>query len=818
MRFMFTSNFARCLTIFGMGGLFFTPRLSAQETAFTVSTALPKVQYTIDGQLYTGSNTFIWPIGSKHIFLLAGRNCDGTTLPGGPVQYDTLCTTRYLVSTPPEFMTQPAVVTADPQFKSISLGATVEYRVRVSFFDGGDSGTAGLVSPPATPCLGLRTASSPETPALVCASGRCSLQSFEFWAAPGPVALGAFPYDGYAFTGWVSNGGTPGPTISPFSTSFTVRGPAVIGATFAPAKRVKIYTDPPELKVLVDRQEIQTLNPATLTRTCPMPGYFDFSEGSTHILSAPPSQRDSVGKLWVFDSWSNGGGADMAYRTTKTNVPEVLTAKFIPGAPVSFVVNPGLKLIVDGRDTWPSLNFIWGVGSKHTITAPAEQFDANGRKYIFKRWSNAAAASQEIVVNPSAPELGTRMTAEYEMLGMLVVQANSDRVSGQVDGQVCATPCTVHRPMGVDLRINVPETLPLFEGARLEFVSLGGAASPVRTLKLGSEPVVVLANYRTAYRVAVTADPPNGADIRMDPASPDGFYPANSRLQVFSSSRPGYRFKRWEGDTADRFSPATVTVAGPLQLKAVLDAVPEISQAGVRNGAGETPVSAVAPGSIISVYGANLAPGSEAGPLNPLTQTLAGVTIHVADHILPLFFVSPDQINAQLPFDLPIGTQTLTIRNRNLPDVTATFDVVRNAPGLITSLQGGRVVATAIRTDGSAVNADNPVKPGELLTVFGTGFGPHRVAVPEGFAVDEIDAYRLVDPVQIETGNQLILPEYAGAAAGLPGLVALRFRVPSSLSGNAIVNVTALVNGVKTNSAALPTAAAYSTNVEQNEP
>lgn len=818
MRFMFRNNLARCLLVFGTGCTLFTACLSAQDTAFTVSTALPKVQYTIDGQLYTGSNTFIWPVGSKHIFLLAGRNCDGTTLPGGPVQYDTFCTTRYTVSPPAELTSQPAIITADPQFKSISLGATVEYRVRVSFFDGGDSGTAALVGPPATPCLGLRAAATPETPALVCVSGKCSFQSFEFWAAPGPVALGAFPYDGYVFTGWVSNGGSPGPTINPFATSFTVAGPAVIGATFEPAKRVKIYTDPPELKVLVDRQEIQTINPATLTRTCPMPGFFDFAEGSTHVLSAPPSQRDSVGKLWVFDSWSNGGGTDTVYRATKTNIPEVLTAKFIPGTPVSFLVNPGLKLIVDGRDTWPSLNFIWGVGTKHTVTAPAEQFDSNGRKYVFKGWSNSAAASQEIIVSLNALELGTRFTADYEMLGMLIVQANSDRISAEVDSQVCAVPCTVHRPMGLDLRITVPDTLPLFEGARLEFVSLGGAASPVRTLKLGSEPVVVLANYRTAYRVSVSVDPPNGADIRLDPTSPDGFYPANSRVQIFSKSRPGYRFKRWEGDTADRFSPATVTVAGALQLKAVLEAVPEISQAGVRNGAGETPVTAVAPGSIISVYGASLAPGIEAGPLNPLTQTLAGVTLHVAGHILPLFFVSPEQINAELPFDLPLGTQTLTIKNRDLPDVTAAFEVVRNAPGLITALQGGRMVATAIRTGGPAVSADNPVKPGELLTLFGTGFGPHRVAVPEGFAVDEIDAYRLVDPVQIEAGSQLILPEYAGAAAGLPGLVALRFRVPSSFSGNAIVSVTALVNGVRTNSAALPTAAAYSPSIEQNEP
>jgi uncharacterized protein (TIGR03437 family) len=323
------------------------------------------------------------------------------------------------------------------------------------------------------------------------------------------------------------------------------------------------------------------------------------------------------------------------------------------------------------------------------------------------------------------------------------------------------------------------------------------------------------ASYRMTYRVAAVADPPNGADIRMEPPASEAFYPTNARVQVYSTSRIGYRFKRWEGDTTERFSPATVTVSGPVRLKAVLEAVAEISKAGVRNAAGEAPVAAVAPGSIVSIYGANLAPGSVAGPSNPLVQTLAGVTVHVAGRILPLFFVSPEQINAQLPYDLPEGAHTLTIKSREMADVTTAFDVARNAPGLFTIMRGALAVAAVNRTAGEPVNADHPVRRGEVVSIFGTGFGPHRLAPPEGFGIQESDAFRISDPVEVLLGDQVVTPEYAGVATGMPGVVVVRFRVPVDLPESSMTQLAVRVNGTTTNSAVLPTAQIYVANTTE---
>jgi uncharacterized protein (TIGR03437 family) len=88
----------------------------------------------------------------------------------------------------------------------------------------------------------------------------------------------------------------------------------------------------------------------------------------------------------------------------------------------------------------------------------------------------------------------------------------------------------------------------------------------------------------------------------------------------------------------------------PRILRAQLDRVPFIAPAGVRNSAGDTPVQGVAAGSIISIYGASLATRYEVGPSNPLAQTIAGVALLLGDRILPIVYVSPDQINARTIF------------------------------------------------------------------------------------------------------------------------------------------------------------------------
>jgi uncharacterized protein (TIGR03437 family) len=698
------------------------------------------------------------------------------------------------------------VVTADPRITAFVGTVEVVHLVRVSFFDAG-GGTASRVNFPRTPCLGDRP--GPGGPGIVCIDGACYRESIDLWLPAGPVTLNAAPYNGFVFRAWYT-----GTAAQPFVHTYTVTGPTLLHARFEPAKRVVVATDPPNLRVVVDSADRPTGDPnGYVPPTCAGIGIFDFAEGSTHVFNVPSPQMAANGTQWVFDKWSNGGGQNMVYKAEQANLTDTVVAKFVRGVRVNLLVPKGLKLIVDGRDTWSSYDFSWAAGSRHVVTAPPEQTDENGRKYVFKVWSNGGPATQEINVSTSDFN-GTTIRAEYEMLGMIRVHSITP-VTIQVGEETCQTPCVLHRSTGTEVNVSVPKTVPISDDVRYDLQSLNGETSGQQTGRFTAEGSTLVANYTPMYRVVTNAEPANGATVRLEPASADKFYASNTRVQVHVTTRPGYRFGHWAGDVVDRFSPTTISVSRPLRLTAILEAVPEISQAGVKNGAGETPINAVAPGSIISIYGLNLAPSTEVGPGNPLTQTLGGVTVHVAGRILPLFFVSPEQINAQLPYDLLVDVHTLTVKSRGMPDISTTFDVARNAPGLLTTQQRDRAFAVVSRASNEpTVSSENPVKGGELISVFGTGFGPHRVAPPEGFGVREVDGYRLVDPVQIVIGDQNIVPEYAGAAAGLPGIVVVRFWAPATLSGDTPTTFNVVINGVRSNDVLLPTAAAYSANYD----
>jgi uncharacterized protein (TIGR03437 family) len=226
----------------------------------------------------------------------------------------------------------------------------------------------------------------------------------------------------------------------------------------------------------------------------------------------------------------------------------------------------------------------------------------------------------------------------------------------------------------------------------------------------------------------------------------------------------------------------------------------------VSNAAGETTEAAVAPGSIVSIYGPRLAPATEIGPDSPLAQTLGGVTVTIGDRLLPLFFVSPGQINAQLPSDLSAGDQTLVVHAESQPDATGLFTVQRNAPGLFYQQVGGKAYLVALHADGSLVTLKSPARRGERLTALGTGFGPYQVQPLDGFAVPNAGSDKLADHAQLIIEGKAIEPEFAGAAIGRVGVVAIGFQVADPLPAATTVEIKARVNGHDSNTVLLPLA------------
>jgi uncharacterized protein (TIGR03437 family) len=373
----------------------------------------------------------------------------------------------------------------------------------------------------------------------------------------------------------------------------------------------------------------------------------------------------------------------------------------------------------------------------------------------------------------------------------------------QVDGSPCATPCNIDRANGTQINVTAPTTLSMGAGSRLNFSSWSDGGAAVHTYTVNSNLSSLSVNYQTFYQLSAASSPANGVTFHFSPSSSDMFFAQNTQVSVNAVANPGFTFIRWNGALSGTFPSGVVTMAAPLSVVALMNKIPYVAPAGVQNAAASTPSNKVAPGSIIAIYGESLAPNLEVGPVNPLSQSIAGVTVTVNNMILPLLFVSTGQINAQLPWELADGNYTINIQSLGQPDITATFTVARNAPGLFTQTVNSKTYAIAFHKDGALITPSSPAQTGETISLLGTGLGPFNAQMIDGFYPPDPPP-ALSDSVSITVGNQHPSTVWAGAAPGYTGLALVQFEVPSGASAGVTLPVTIKVNGVSSNTVALP--------------
>jgi len=229
---------------------------------------------------------------------------------------------------------------------------------------------------------------------------------------------------------------------------------------------------------------------------------------------------------------------------------------------------------------------------------------------------------------------------------------------------------------------------------------------------------------------------------------------------------------------------------------------------------------AVAPGSLISLFGANFSDEQAAATTIPLPNELAGRTIEVNDEFeAGLLFVSPGQINLQLPSEAPTGLQSISVRRADTEEVIAGGPVTLSpvSPGLFTVTQDGRGQLLALNQDGTINSPANPAPKGSVLQLFGTGQGPTTPAVPTGQPAPSGPlAQTLTSPArtQIEClspgftcvafSSKIGEVLFSGLAPGFVGLWQINVRIPAdfpdALAGDA-VPVRVLISQRATNDA-----------------
>jgi uncharacterized protein (TIGR03437 family) len=250
-------------------------------------------------------------------------------------------------------------------------------------------------------------------------------------------------------------------------------------------------------------------------------------------------------------------------------------------------------------------------------------------------------------------------------------------------------------------------------------------------------------------------------------------------------------------------APMSVATGGRLavNLQVIPTRLPSIFFGGIANGSSgnagtysTTITNAVAPGSFVSIYGEDLAIQTAQAASATLPTTLGGVTVLVNGVAAPLFFVSPGQINFQLPFGVASPVATVVVVSQNSSSSIAWIRVAPAAPGITVFGQN----RAAVRNQDTSVNLpDNGAAVGSVISIYGTGIGPVTPAVGSGLPAPLTEFTRAILNVTATIGRSSAPVQFAGLTPGSTALAQVNVTVPNLPPGEYPVTIT--VGGLVSN-------------------
>jgi uncharacterized protein (TIGR03437 family) len=205
-------------------------------------------------------------------------------------------------------------------------------------------------------------------------------------------------------------------------------------------------------------------------------------------------------------------------------------------------------------------------------------------------------------------------------------------------------------------------------------------------------------------------------------------------------------------------------------------ALPVVSANGVVNAASFA--SQVSPGALATVFGTNFALRN-AGAKAPLPLSLGGVSVSVNGQAAPILFVTPAQVNFQVPWETALGSSaTVTVSVNGGASNSINVQVLGAAPGLFSLSSGHAVVQNS---DYTLNDPGNPAKAGSTIIAYLTGSGPVSPAVADGAITPGDPLVSASSASSATVGSSPAHIAFAGLAPGFVGLVQVNVVVPSDL-------------------------------------
>jgi uncharacterized protein (TIGR03437 family) len=191
--------------------------------------------------------------------------------------------------------------------------------------------------------------------------------------------------------------------------------------------------------------------------------------------------------------------------------------------------------------------------------------------------------------------------------------------------------------------------------------------------------------------------------------------------------------------------------------------------------------TAVSPGMPVAVFGTNLASATSTASSNPLPYSLGGVSAAVNGIAAPLVYVSPTQVNLQIPYEAGAGPAVLGIDN-NGQIAGFQFQVSAAAPGIFADASGNLIPTSVVPRGGTATLL--LVGAGEVFNLIRTAYSPSSVAT-----------FKPLLPLAVTVGGAPAFLQSVGLNPGQFGVTQVKFTLPSSVPSG-VQPVVVTVGGV----------------------
>jgi uncharacterized protein (TIGR03437 family) len=373
----------------------------------------------------------------------------------------------------------------------------------------------------------------------------------------------------------------------------------------------------------------------------------------------------------------------------------------------------------------------------------------------------------------------------------------------------CARACSL-TPIGYDTTVGYDEVTGVGTPDVYNLVTAWhghGVATPVSvTMKLAPSSVSVTFSEKTVLTATVTST--NGGTPAGTVSFSTGTYLLGTATLSGSGASAtaaltvsGVQFAvgvnsitaTYSGDTSYYGETATASVT----VTSATNGTPTVG--GLTNAASYA--QTFAPGGIMSVFGTNLAPTTATAPTVPLPTMLAGASVTINGILAPLYYISPGQLNVQIPYETPVGSAaTLTVEN-NGQSASFNFNVSANAPAIFSTNAQGTGQGSILNTSYQLVDASHPATPGSTyIQIYCMGLGAVSNQPADG-AVSPASPLAETTTIPVVTiGGISATVSFSGLAPGFVGEYQVNALVPAGVTAGSAVPVTVSIGAAASNS------------------